>query len=453
MITRRAATAGLATALLGFPRPGWTQPKSGDGGGLIQDLPAELTARPSLKRLRADAAQETEVLTLGERLGPAFRLRAGAPLEFTFRNETSLPLSLHIQGLRGANAHDGVARVTQAPVPQGGTFTYREPPPAPGTFLIRPSIPGGSAEPLERGLSALLIVEEANPPPVDLDLPILIDDWRLGDDGRLAPFSKSADDNPAGRLGNFLTVNGDAVPQKLSLRPGSRLRLRLANACNARAMRLRFDNLRATVIAVDGQPTDTFEPLRSSLPIAPGSRYDLLVDLPVEADARSAVVAALGDGIPLVEFHTAGNGKTEPPPIASLAPNDKLPKAIALEKAVRKDLVIQTTGDKTVSGWTINGVAGDANAPVLKVKRGSPVVLTLINKTPVAQPLHLHGHVFRLLHALDDGWQPYFLDTIQVPENKTSRIAFIADNPGKWLLASTVMERFDSGLWTWIEVS
>ena len=87
------------------------------------------------------------------------------------------------------------------------------------------------------------------------------------------------------------------------------------------------------------------------------------------------------------------------------------------------------------------------------MKRGTPVVLTLVNQTALMQPLHLHGHGFRLLHALDDGWEPYFLDTVQVPENRTIRIAFVADNPGKWLLASTVMERFDAGLWTWIEVT
>ena len=36
---------------------------------------------------------------------------------------------------------------------------------------------------------------------------------------------------------------------------------------------------------------------------------------------------------------------------------------------------------------------------------------------------------------------------------KTARVAFRADNPGKWLLASTVLERFDTGLWTWFEVT
>jgi FtsP/CotA-like multicopper oxidase with cupredoxin domain len=42
---------------------------------------------------------------------------------------------------------------------------------------------------------------------------------------------------------------------------------------------------------------------------------------------------------------------------------------------------------------------------------------------------------------------------LQVPENRTVRIAFVADNPGRWLLSSTVLERFDTGLWTWFEVT
>jgi FtsP/CotA-like multicopper oxidase with cupredoxin domain len=91
--------------------------------------------------------------------------------------------------------------------------------------------------------------------------------------------------------------------------------------------------------------------------------------------------------------------------------------------------------------------------PLLKVKRGTPIVLAIANQTPFVQPFHLHGHSFRLLHPMDDGWDPYFLDTLQVPEKRTLRIAFVADNPGKWLLASTVLERFDGGLWTWFEVA
>ena len=67
--------------------------------------------------------------------------------------------------------------------------------------------------------------------------------------------------------------------------------------------------------------------------------------------------------------------------------------------------------------------------------------------------MHLHGHSFRLLHPLDDGWEPYWLDTVIVPEGQTARIAFVADNKGKWLIGSTVLERLDTGLSAWIDVS
>jgi len=42
---------------------------------------------------------------------------------------------------------------------------------------------------------------------------------------------------------------------------------------------------------------------------------------------------------------------------------------------------------------------------------------------------------------------------VQIPEGKRLHIAFIAENPGRWMISSTVLERFDLGLWTWFEVT
>jgi len=446
MITRRALTAGLATSLIDLPRAGWAQ----EAGSSIQ----EFTARPHKLRLRPDAAGEVEAWTFNGSLAPVVRVKQGADLRLKVRNETALPLSLHFHGVRGPNSMDGVGGLTQESVAPGQTYDYRLTPPDAGTFLIRPCVPGGSAEPQERGLSGLLIVEEANPPQVDQDLALLIDDWGLNDDGSLAPFEKSGETAPAGRLGSWLSLNGKPTPQRFEAPPGGRLRLRLANACNARAMRLRFDGLKAYVIGADGQPTSTFEPLRASLPFAPGTRYELLVDLAPEAGTTGAVTAMLGNGLPLLEIATAGEKRPTLPAIAPLPANTKLPETIKLQNASRKDVVIKGDPKAPNAPWTINGAAGKPNgAPLVKVKRGTPVVLTLTNQTAFMQPLHLHGHSVRLLHALDDGWEPYWLDTIQVPENRSVRIAFVPDNPGKWLLASTVLERFDAGLWTWIEVT
>jgi FtsP/CotA-like multicopper oxidase with cupredoxin domain len=456
MITRRAAAAGFATVLFGSSRHGWAQsqpaPAGGDQGGGASGL--SLVAKTTPQRLRADAAKEAETWTFNGSLSPSLRIKHGAELRLALRNETALPLSLHVQGVRGPNAMDGVGGLTQEPVAPGKEHEYRLTPPDAGTFLIRPAVLGGSAEPMERGLSGLLIVEENNPPEVDQDIALLVDDWALAEDGALAPFEKASGNAPAGRLGSWLSINGKAAPHRIEAPPGGRIRLRLANACNARTMRLRFDGLKAYVIAVDSQPTSTFEPLKASLPFAPGTRYDILVDLPVEPGAAGAVVAMIGNGMPLAEIVTAGEKRPALPPIAPLSPNPRLPDAIKLQNATRKDVTIK--GDPKAPGvpWSINGSAGaPSGAPLVKVKRGTPVVLALKNDTSFVQPMHLHGHAFRLLHSLDDGWEPYFLDTVQVPEGRTIRIAFVADNPGKWLLGSTVMERLDAGLWTWIEVT
>jgi FtsP/CotA-like multicopper oxidase with cupredoxin domain len=104
--------------------------------------------------------------------------------------------------------------------------------------------------------------------------------------------------------------------------------------------------------------------------------------------------------------------------------------------------------------WLINGGVGSLDSkPLFSAKRGTPMVIAIDNRTAFIQPMHVHGHSFRLLHPLDDGWENYFLDTVQIPERKRLHIAFIADNPGRWLISSTVLERFDLGVWTWFEVT
>ena len=47
---------------------------------------------------------------------------------------------------------------------------------------------------------------------------------------------------------------------------------------------------------------------------------------------------------------------------------------------------------------------------------------------------HLHGHHFRLLDRLDDGWKPFWLDTLAIESGQTQRIAFAAEHAGRWLM-------------------
>jgi FtsP/CotA-like multicopper oxidase with cupredoxin domain len=435
------------------------------------DAPRALVAGPAKARLKPEPAAETPVWSFdGGPSGPVIRVRHGDPVSLRVENRTDKPLSLHWHGVRNQNAMDGVGGVTQKPVEPGGSFEYRFTPPDPGTALVRPLVVGGSAEPAGRGLAGLLVVEERSPPAVDRDVPLLFQDWRLEDDGAQSPFGQVLMSATAGRLGNALSVNGRPVPERIEAPPGARLRLRLANACTARATRIRFDGLKVWVAAIDGQPTDTFEPLRATLPFPPGTRYDLLLDMPAEAGTSGSVTALIGQGMALATLVTTAGAApaANRPAIAPIGENKLLPPEIRLERAFRRDLVI-TGGakidpkvrevDPAYAGdpkriWFVNGAAGSAEAPpAFSVKRGTSVVLALTNQTSFAQALHLHGHVFRLLHPLDDGWEPYWLDTFQLLEGRTARIAFLADNPGRWLVSSSVLDRFDTGLWTSFEVT
>ncbi|WP_332682370.1 multicopper oxidase family protein, partial [Bosea sp. (in: a-proteobacteria)] len=435
----------------------------------------DLVAAPGKARLRPAPAAETEIWALdGSTPGPTLRIRQGETLRLNLHNRTDKPLSLHWHGLRHDNAMDGVGGFSQEPIAPGARFEYRLTPRDSGSYLYRPLLLGGSSEPAGRGLAGMLVVEEREPPAVDLDLPVLVGDWLLGDDHKLLPFSGSGPEGAAaGRLGSWLTVNGKPPPGRVALPPGSRVRLRLANACNARIMRLRFDGLKAFVVAVDGQPTETFEPVRAQLPFAPGTRYDVIFDMPEEIGASASVTALIGPGLQLVRFvsetGTAKTNRASADAITALAPNPALPAAVRLQDATRADILIEggakgakigadnkldLAGLDLARPWSVNGAIGDPQAkPLLSVRRGTPLVIGITNKTGFLQPLHVHGHSFRLLHPLDDGWEPYFLDTVQIPEGKRLHIAFIADNPGRWLISSTVLERFDLGLWTWFEVT
>ena len=85
--------------------------------------------------------------------------------------------------------------------------------------------------------------------------------------------------------------------------------------------------------------------------------------------------------------------------------------------------------------WTINGTAGDARVPVLKVKRGTPVVLALEQPDRSScSPCTFMATPSGCCMGSTTAGNPISSTPLQVPERRTARIAFVADNPGKWLL-------------------
>jgi len=63
--------------------------------------------------------------------GPVLRVREGSKLEVRVENDGDLEGTVHWHGLRLENRYDGTHE-TQAPIPVGGTFSYRLDFPDPG---------------------------------------------------------------------------------------------------------------------------------------------------------------------------------------------------------------------------------------------------------------------------------------------------------------------------------
>ncbi len=64
-------------------------------------------------------------------------------------------------------------------------------------------------------------------------------------------------------------------------------------------------------------------------------------------------------------------------------------------------------------------------------------MLALTNRLGAIATVNLHGHHFRLLDKLDDGWKPFWLDTLAVGPGQTQRVAFLAEHPGRYSIAIT----------------
>ena len=407
--------------------------------------PRVLTARKAKKRLWPEPAAESDISGFdGAAPGPLLRIRHGEELRLKLANELDAPLSLHWRGVRGPNAMDGAAPLTQKPIGKGEHFYIAMTPPDSGVFLYHSGVRAHAIEQTAQGLTGLLIVEEREPPRVDRDIACLLADW-TGPEGA-AP---------------LVTTNGDTHVAPVEMAPGSRLRLRLASGSARRIMAVGFEGVKAQVAAIDGQPCDLFEPVRQTLPLAPGARFDVFFDLPGQAGAEASVVlrgmtgAAAGQPTALLRFVTTGDARPALPAIAALPPNGSLPGAIPLEKARRADLTID--GGPTPQGearpWRINGQAATelAAKPLFSVKRGTSVSMGFINKSAIPHQMHIHGHVVRQLHLMDDGWEPYWRDAVIAPEGRTVRVAFVADNPGKWLIVSGFGTA--SGPVAWFEVT
>jgi FtsP/CotA-like multicopper oxidase with cupredoxin domain len=429
MLSRRDVIAGLSLAAAGSTSPVRAQPKS--------------SAPFRVMRARAgatftDSAEKASGSLLGYEgtvPGPLLRVRQGEEVHVRLFNELAEPTSLHWHGVRLPNSMDGVPDLTQPPLVPGASFDYRFRPPDAGTFWYH----AHSSEQIDRGLHGALVVEEPEPVDVDRDIALV-----LGMPAQPSPLPRE-----------LVLVNG-AVRPDIPVRPGERLRLRLINATSARGFSLKLEGHAPWVMALDGQPAEPFLPREDRVGLAPGSRVDLFLDATASAGATASLLIGLREEFPIARliYQASIQAPANPRSQPLALPSNPLPARIDLKNALRVDMTVgdAMAGGAMAGGATAGGVTPWSTTPIFTVSRGRPVSLALHKPSAHPHVVHVHGHHFRLLDRLDDGWKPYWLDTLVVGE-ATERIAFVADNPGKWLIECRMLDSAARGAAAWFVVT
>ena len=449
--------SALSTAALAWPSWSLAQVSSG------HRYHYRLTAEPA--RAELVPGFQTEVLAFnGQTPAPVIRAKQGQPVRIEFTNKLAEPTTIHWHGLRIPIEMDGVPFLSQKPVMPGETFVYEFTPPDAGTFWYHPHM--NSTEQLGRGLVGALIVEETVRPDFDIDDVLILKHWHLDKKGGWKTLSRPRYAARMGTPGEWGTANGQHNPLR-HYRPGSRVRLRLANVDNTMTYRLQLKGVSAQVIAIDGNPVREPFPLTDHN-MGPGMRLDLAFVMPQAEQAKKITLQyQLGQfGFPLAQILPTDEAPLPAQPMPQLALNpipvpdleqaQTLPFVFEWEGAISP---VGADGKSDQTFWLINrrpwqGMGpGNIPEPVAQLELGKSYIFDLRNNTQYHHPIHLHGHTFLVLELDGKPVMPFHTDTVLLGKNGRAKAAFVADNPGRWMYHCHVIEHMKTGLMGYVSVS
>jgi blue copper oxidase len=376
-------------------------------------------------------------------LGPTFRVREGQRLRIHFENALDEPSIIHWHGLQVPEASDGHPRFA---VGRGATYRYdftvgnR-----PGLYWYHPHPDRRTGPQVYAGLAGLFVVEDPDDrarglPTGEADLPLVIQDRQLGQDGELV----YAPNQMMGFLGDRIFVNGRQTPV-FTVKAGS-TRLRLLNGSNSRIYKLAFSDGRPlTVIGSDGGLLAA--PVRKPyIVLAPGERVELWTDFApsasgpevwLESHAFAAAEGMMGGmmgggGLPngtpfrVCKFEVSGTGERLPLP-ARFEPLAWRPDGEVVNRGEPRRFAVSMS----MMRWQLNGRSFDMTdvAADERVKLGSTEDWELQNlggTMAMPHPIHIHAGQFQVLERevapqwqaaadtlragfVDEGWKDTFL--------------------------------------------
>ena len=245
-----------------------------------------------------------------------------------------------------------------------------------------------------------------------------------------------------------------ADPEVVRVGRGGRVRLRIINGSSSSQFWIDLGTLKGRIVAADGHPVHPVAGAR--FPLAIAQRMDILVDLPpsgafpilarLEASRRRTGIVLATPGARIPTIAEAGHDRT--PPLDN-ALEMRLTAAQPLRPR-KPDLVhrIDLSGSMKPYRWALNGDYWPHVTPLM-LEAGHRVEIELVNRSSMAHPMHLHGHAFQVIGINGKTVNGAVRDTVLVtPRHGRVRIAFDADNPGRWAFHCHNLYHMATGMMT-----
>ncbi|WP_410818920.1 multicopper oxidase family protein [Micromonospora sp. 050-3] len=350
----------------------------------------------------------------GQVPGPDLTATVGDVLEVTLRNrDIGRGVTLHWHGYDVPNDQDGVPGLTQAAVRPGQEFVYRFRADQVGTYWYHTH--SASDVGVRMGLYGVLVVRPGPVTGLDVTVPV----HTLA--GRPLP-----------------------VPRVEQVEAGVPVRMRLINT-DSTTHRYALAGTPFRVAAIDGVDLRGPTPLVDTAVLIPaGGRYDLVFDAPATpvalfVDGRAVYstgpLSTVTDAWPVLD--PLGYGATAPVPWSRF---DKT-FTLVLDRGLDLRRLLPRYAH------TVNGAA-DPDIPQQVVRLGDVVRFTIVNRSQIVHPWHLHGH--HVLVLTRDGepaaGSPLWLDSFDVRPGEVWEVAFRADNPGMWANHCHNLAHADAGM-------
>ncbi len=436
LLSRRSLLAGATTLAAAATLPRLTRAAEGQKTLRLGTRQIEVGGKPAT---RYGVLQQSGALGL--------TLDEGDELNVLLENTLPAPSGLHWHGLTEPWRLDSVPYLSAPPIAPGASVPYRFPAIPPGTRFMHSHF-GLQEQDL---LAAPLIIRERSAiasgaqevvlfPEAFSWTPsqTLFDNLRKPKPGGMDMSEKAGPDLNDIEYDAFLANDRTLDdPEIIDVERNGEVRLRIINAAASTNFTVDLGGAEGSLVTVDGNPIVPMSV--KQVPLAVSQRADVVLRIP--ANGAAVPIFAIGEGRKLrtgIVLRPPGASvaklSAEAPdagPVVGLDLEATLVAAQPLAaRPIDNSIPVDLTGTMMgyIWGMTVHGQGG---LPAT-VDKGQRVELVMRNRTMMAHPMHLHGHIFQVVEINGKPLQGAMRDSVLVTPNATVKVVFDADNPGLW---------------------